>query len=566
MKIPLSIKVSLWTLKNRWFKSPQPQKRFITDLLIVGLLYLLLKAIFGGVTQTLLELEKRELLDIHPSFLIYFIMLCFMGLVTFSAGVITISAFFLSEDIPLLISAPLTRISLFLRKFAQVYVGACWLILLMAMPILIAFQIHYDAGWQFYTLVLPALLLTSSLPVSIMICLCIAVASICPANRMKEAFVLLGLAIVSSAYYLLNAESTRSVETVQNIENLRSYLEASSSSREYVYPIKWLSDIAGNALVSVESFSYWPLFYLTAFALLSFYLAYTVFSLLYSNALYKSQQQSRTTHYRGLISRKNFSPLRSLLPSHYRAIFTKEMKLFSRDLTQALQLVLILGLCFVYLYNFRNLHKAQIFSENVEGWWQGFLILSNIFLGALITIAVTARFVYPTLSLEGKSFWMLKSSPVPLREILTVKFWFWFIPVSAISTVVFTSGALAIQANPFVVQLHVLCSWVLCYGIVGMAIGLGAYFADFEWQHSAEITASMGNFLFMLASTCLVLVLMFPIALLIVLYIFRSLHMPIPTGSWYVAVVCCVILICYLTYSSRKLALYLGTKALRKKM
>jgi hypothetical protein len=39
---------------------------------------------------------------------------------------------------------------------------------------------------------------------------------------------------------------------------------------------------------------------------------------------------------------------------------------------------------------------------------------------------------------------------------------------------------------------------VICHGLVGLGIGLGAFFSQFEWEHSTQISTSLGSFIFMM--------------------------------------------------------------------
>ena len=63
----------------------------------------------------------------------------------------------------------------------------------------------------------------------------------------------------------------------------------------------------------------------------------------------------------------------------------------------------------------------------------------------------------------------------------------------------------------------------MSYGIVGLGIGLGAYFAAFSWEHPSQLALSVGSLLYMLSSATLVLVNILPIGLLLKLLLSKDM-------------------------------------------
>ena len=129
-----------------------------------------------------------------------------------------------------------------------------------------------------------------------------------------------------------------------------------------------------------------------------------------------------------------------------------------------------------------------------------FLLLGNIALGSLVITSVCSRFVFPSVSLEGNAFWLMQVAPLSLREMLKAKFKSWIVPVSCIGGVVFISGAMALNAEAPLLLASCAAGIIICHGLVGLGIGLGALFSQFEWEHSTQISTSMGSFIFMVVS------------------------------------------------------------------
>jgi hypothetical protein len=91
-------------------------------------------------------------------------------------------------------------------------------------------------------------------------------------------------------------------------------------------------------------------------------------------------------------------------------------------------LTLPVSMVVLYLYNFKLLPLNRlpdniiVFGLTKEGL-QNAISFLNLALAGFVTAGVAVRFVFPSVSLEGKSFWILRSSPITMRRLLWSKFW-----------------------------------------------------------------------------------------------------------------------------------------------
>jgi ABC-2 type transport system permease protein len=193
-----------------------------------------------------------------------------------------------------------------------------------------------------------------------------------------------------------------------------------------------------------------------------------------------------------------------------------------------MQLGLLLGITFVYLYNYQLLEGPIRASTEVRAVWNIFLLLSNIALGSLVITSICSRFVFPSVSLEGNTFWLIQAAPISLRELLKAKFKSWLTPVSCIGGVVFISGAMALNADVPLVLASCAAGIIICHGLVGIGVGLGALFSHFEWEHSTQISTSMGSFIFMLVSMIFLGLNMIPLGLMFGTYLLFPEHVITP--------------------------------------
>jgi ABC-2 type transport system permease protein len=133
----------------------------------------------------------------------------------------------------------------------------------------------------------------------------------------------------------------------------------------------------------------------------------------------------------------------------------------------------------------------------------GFLNLAVV---GLILSTFTTRFVYPMISLEGRRFWILGLLPVHRDQIVWSKFLFSFggslLPCCGL--VLLSNAMLGIPAAATVLQLFTCV--VLCLGLSGIAVGLGARMPDFRELSAAKIASGFGGTLCLVVSSLFIMV------------------------------------------------------------
>src|SRR5207245_5355371 len=105
------------------------------------------------------------------------------------------------------------------------------------------------------------------------------------------------------------------------------------------------------------------------------------------------------------------------------------------------QLLLLLALVLLYLYNFSVLDLQRI--PYMSGFIKNVYAFVNLGMAGFVMATVAVRFVFPAVSMEGAAFWIIRSSPIALRDFLWSKFWTGLVPVLVLT------GGLAIAANQF---------------------------------------------------------------------------------------------------------------------
>jgi ABC-2 type transport system permease protein len=128
----------------------------------------------------------------------------------------------------------------------------------------------------------------------------------------------------------------------------------------------------------------------------------------------------------------------------------------------------------------------------------------NLVLAGFVLASIAARFIFPGVSLEGRTMWLLRSSPLSMRDLLWSKFWVGTIPLMFFAlALVFTTGVL-MKVTDFIMIVSVGTITMMTFAIAGLAVGFGTLYPRFDTENAAQIPTSFGGLLFMMASIVLI--------------------------------------------------------------
>jgi len=194
----------------------------------------------------------------------------------------------------------------------------------------------------------------------------------------------------------------------------------------------------------------------------------------------------------------NFRHFRHFFPplsSPGRALLIKDVKIFFRDPAQWLQTAVLFGLLAIYIVNIKNMPRNVY-----QPFWKNLITFFNLGATALILATLTTRFIYPSFSLEGRTFWVLGLAPIPRRTIFRARFW------SSVVGALLITEALMLLSNhilevPGPLTLVTCGTLILMAGVlVSLALGLGAVFPDFLQDNPARIASGFGGTLTLVLS------------------------------------------------------------------
>jgi ABC-2 type transport system permease protein len=192
------------------------------------------------------------------------------------------------------------------------------------------------------------------------------------------------------------------------------------------------------------------------------------------------------------------------LGSVRRQLLVKDLKVFLRDVSQWSQLLLLLALVLVYLYNFRVLDLERI--PGMGRVLKNLYAFLNLGMAGFVMATVAVRFVFPLVSSEGAAFWIIRTAPIEMRDFLWSKFWTGLVPVLLLSECLTIVGNEFLGVDPFLKRVAAVTIVFMTFALVGLATGLGARYPRFAADNVTQVAGSYGGVAFMILAVLFVIV------------------------------------------------------------
>ena len=469
----------------------------IAVLAVLGLLFWGL--IFGVLVRLLTYF--RGVPEIGPLLagkLLGLVLVSFMSILLLSNIITALSSFFLARDLELLASAPVDWLTLYGAKLFETAVHSSWMVVLLAVPLFTAYGIVYDGGILYPLIAVAAFIPLLVLPAVVGSAVTLILVNIFPARRTRD--ILSVIAVLAAAGIVLLFRLLRP-EQLARPEGFRSLVEFVALLRTPTSPLlpsEWVQTGIMSWLTS--EFDLLPFYLLWSTAGVAVVVGAVLHRSLYPIGFTKAQESSQRTArdgHAGRVGRWMLSPFGTLR----RELILKELRLFFRDTTQWSQLILLAVLVVVYVFNIKFL---PLRGEGVTLFLVNVIPFLNLALAGFVLASVAARFLFPTVSLEGRTLWLLRSSPMPVRELLWAKFWVGTLPLLILALAIIGVTNALLQVEVFMFALSVFTITLMTFAIAGLAIGFGTLFPQFETENAAQIPTSFGGLLFMMTAIALI--------------------------------------------------------------
>jgi len=486
------LKPRIWPLRNRGHSKANGKSgaRFI----LLGSFGLLFWCGIFTVSWRVLAYFKgiEDIGDILGYKLLSMMLVVSFALLLFSSILTSLSKLYLSRDLLLVHSLPVSSYKIFIARWIDSTIESAWMVIIYTLPVLISYGIVYQTGIFYYFNIMISMLCLAAIASAISALMVVTAVIFIPASRMKSVFIFMGILSFVVIYLAIRLSQPELLVDPEVFDTVMVYITSLQTPSSPFLPSSWVYDSARSALSGSISSS----LFFTGLSLS--FTGMIVFALvLLSDAIYfkgfsKTQNAPARLFKNNVVGDRIFN----FLPGPIKSFTVKEIKTFLRDQTQWTQIFLIAALVVIYVYNFKVLPLEKSPIKTV--YLQNLFSFLNMGLALFVLTAVTARFAYPAVSMEREAFWLVKTSPLSIRMFLWIKFFIYYFPLLILTEVLIVATNILLQVTPFMMALSTLTVFFIVPGIVAMGIGLGAAYPDFKAENPTQTITSFGGLVFMI--------------------------------------------------------------------
>ena len=514
---------AVWSSRNR---AARRQPGDLTRAILFAAMGIgVFAALFYGAAWVTWQLEGYdELGDYLLRLGLSWIFMTFLAFLAFSGIVTALSTFFLSDDLRLLLTAPIAARRLFYARFARTVARSSWMVLVFITPVLLGVGVARCAPATFYVTSALTILPFAIIPVAVGTACTLLLVNIFPARRARDLLMLMGFLFAASMVILLRMIRPEQLMRAESLPDLTGFFSTLQSPITPLLPSFW----AGELLFASLKGGWDPIHagVLWSTALICCVGLRVADERWHFSGYSRSQEapKARFAHFRGidLVARTlPLSPVR-------KQLLVKDVKIFLRDVSQWSQLLLLLALVLIYLYNFRVLDLGRI--PYMSGFVKNVYALVNLGMAGFVLATVAVRFVFPMVSAEGRAFWLIRKSPVEMHDFLWSKFWTGLVPVLLLTETLTVAANELLDVDPFLKSVAAVAIVFLSLAIVGLATGLGARYPQFTADNPSELSGSYGGVAFMIVAVLLIIAIIALVGWPSTTYLYYQLrNRPIPS-------------------------------------
>jgi len=472
-------------------------------------LVILLSALFWGSLYGLFYEGFAFLNSLHAEI----ISLLFNGffsslllMLVFSNAILMYSGLYCSPESRLLITLPARPEAVFFHKFQESFWFSSWGFILLGSPMLVAYGVVRNAPWTYFLLLLPFMVAFVVIPATLGGMLCMATVACVPRLRMHALAIAITASTAGAIWLGWTALASARADSLSPIWFEQTMSRLAITEQKF-FPSWWLASgliesasgktaLEGESGALMESLRFLALLASNGLMLqlLAGWLAARIYRLGFSqlSAEVTARRPLRISWFDRMLTQAGTAAGRPL-----RILIVKDLRLFRRDIAQWSQFVIFFGLLGLYFLNIRSFTYNNSYATMI-----GFLNLAVV---GLILSTFTTRFVFPMISLEGRRFWILNLLPVHRDQIVWSKFLFSCVggTLPCCGLVLLSDMMLGIRWP--VVAIHEICCLVLCMGLSGIAVGMGALLPDLRETSPSKISSGFGGTLALVLSSLFIM-------------------------------------------------------------
>ncbi len=466
----------------------------VTVLGGLGLVFWL--ALFGVLYRLLVYFRSAEGIgDVLAAKLLGLILLAFLSVLLLSNVVTALSTFFLAQDLEMLLAAPVDGVRLYVARLLETMLHSSWMVVLVLAPVLIAYGWVYDGVVAYALVAATSLLSVLLLPAVVGAAVTLLLVNVFPARRARDLLALLALFAAAGLVVLVRLLRPERLARPEGFRNLVDFVAALRAPSSPWLPSEWAAEAMMAALGAGDDL--FPLLLLGSTAAAFVVLGAWAHERWYRTGFSRAQEGAERRR-EGRAKGRAAGALASRVPVAARVMIAKDVRMFFRDTSQWSQLILLGVLVVIYAYNVKVLPLWT--GEQVSFFLVNVISFLNLGLAGFVLAAIAARFVFPAVSLEGRTFWLLRSSPLELRTMLWCKFLVGLAPLLVLALLLTATTNAILRVGSFMMILSLITITGVTVALAALALGFGALFPRFDTENAAQIPTGFGGFAFMMTA------------------------------------------------------------------
>jgi ABC-2 type transport system permease protein len=405
-----------------------------------------------------------------------------------SAMTAAIGAFFTDLDLDIYHSAPLPKWRIVLGRWLKTVAQSATIVYVFLIPMFVAFARQYGVAPRFYAVTLINLALLLTIPVTIAATIILLLVRWFPVQRVHQIVATLAILVLTLAVVAFRVSRPERFFAQISTDDAARVLQQIELPSMDLYPGTALADVMVAAAEHRHAFPFPPRIGITALALFAIF--FVIATRIYFTAFVRARESMAPTALGGAAMTGIIDRMLAPFAPPTRALIAKEVRVLTRDVAQWSQLFLMAALLFIYLYNVRMLPLGGDARATVVAY-------ANLGMAGFVIAAICLRFAYPSVSSEGKAFWLLESSPLSYGRFLRVKVLVYATPLTVLSLLLTIFANLLLGADRVVWIFTLIGASLLAMTLVSLGVAMGAFTPNFALENPLQVGLSLGGFAYM---------------------------------------------------------------------
>ncbi len=418
-------------------------------------------------------------------------MLLFILFILVSLGniVVAYSTLYKSKDVEFLLTTPVKPIKIYTVKFLDNFFYSSSTMFVFISAILLGYGSYFGKSLGFYIfsfagVVVPFMLMSASFSIIILM----LILKLSKTFDIRKLAIFAGLIYALGVYFYFRSMNPMKLftEVMKYYPDIDRYFSQLDPSISVYLPNHWVAEIfyfsiRGNSGMVLKYF----LILISAtvgMLIINFGLARK----LYIETLFIALDLKNKIRKKFDFGVLNFAK-KSIFNPQLEVLLKRDLITFLREPSQWIHLLIMLLLVLIFIVSLFKMRLYRI-EPNILSLAFVSIFSFNVFLIASIVI----RFVYPMISLEGMSYWSVRSSPVKLLWVYTYKFIISFLSILVISEAIAYASVFPFGKDFNIGILITSVTFFIALTYTSLGLGMGGYFANYSEKSPVRIASSRG--------------------------------------------------------------------------